>query len=169
MACRLNNQLVSVQLDGDVVRAVLLRGKLLSSHSSRHLELFAEPPRVGRSILVLRLVHGLHDDDVVLRLEGEVFGSKTRKLKLDLELVVAGRHLNVMGSLIESGPATPIDLALNSASWFFRPSFMLPCRSAKKGSLKNASLLDNSNCLSCTIFLPIFYFPLLTGRYTQSR
>ena len=60
---------------------------------------------------------------------------------------------------LSPAPATPIDLALNSASWFFRPSLMLPCRSAKKGSLKNASLLDNSNCFSC-IFLPIFYFPL---------
>ena len=50
---------------------------------------------------------------------------------------------------LRPAPATPMDLALNSASWFFRPSLMLPCRSAKKGSLKKASRRDNSNCFSC--------------------
>ena len=57
---------------------------------------------------------------------------------------------------LSPAPATPIDLALNSASWFFRPSLMLPCMSAKKGSWKNASLLDNSSCFSCILMFSTF-------------
>ena len=38
-------------------------------------------------------MHRLHDYEIVLGLEREVLGCKTRKLKLYLELVIAGGNL----------------------------------------------------------------------------
>merc|ERR1712223_1165082 len=81
--------------------------QLLRHHSSWHLELLGELPRVARPVLVLRLVHGLHDDDVVLSLQGKVLGSKAGQLELDLELVVAGGHLDVVGSLPKTSTGHP--------------------------------------------------------------
>jgi hypothetical protein len=72
---------------------------LLSLNTRWHLELPGKLPGISGAIFTLALMNSLNNDDVILGLQSEVFRSKSGQFQLDLELVVAGGHLDVVGSL----------------------------------------------------------------------
>jgi hypothetical protein len=50
-------------------------------------------------------VNCVNNDYIIFGLQGKVFRGEARQLKLNLEFIVACRHLDIVGGFIKSGTA----------------------------------------------------------------